>query len=311
MASVDYSKPLATLLRESTLEIHDTVATSVGAKLLLSGSLSREEYARYLMMLWHIYHALEKALDRHASHSALEPTYNPTLLARASSLAADISHLLEVDESSWKSHPIHMNLMAAYPPPLSEYVQRIEELSNSNDPCALLAHSYVRYLGDLSGGQPIRHTLAKAYNLDEATGFGISFYNFKELRSSKAASQGEMKRIKDWFREGMNVAGERNVQVKAAVLRESSRAFLLNCNLLTMVGLEKQEDNKEADKSEKETLSANASYPLSQILAVVGAACLAHFILVVGGFTGDGGYQKLLAIQQWLANTWQQSKDLD
>ena len=101
--------------------------------------------------------------------------------------------------------------MAAYPAPLSDYVKRIEELSNSSDPSALLAHSYVRYLGDLSGGQTIRHTLAKAYDLDEAAG---SFYRFKELRSSKVASQGEMKRIKDWFREGMNVAGERIVQIK-------------------------------------------------------------------------------------------------
>ena len=55
MASTDHYKPLATLLKEGTLEIHDSVATSVGAKLLLSGGLSREEYARYLMMLWHVY----------------------------------------------------------------------------------------------------------------------------------------------------------------------------------------------------------------------------------------------------------------
>lgn len=55
MTSIDFSKPLATLLRDGTLEIHDSVATSVGAKLLLSGGLSREEYARYLMILWHVY----------------------------------------------------------------------------------------------------------------------------------------------------------------------------------------------------------------------------------------------------------------
>lgn len=157
---------------------------------------------------------LERALERHATHPTLEPTYNPTLLARTSSLTADISHLLDVDESSWKYHPIHINLMATYPPALSDYVRRLEELSNSNDPSALLAHSYVRYLGDLSGGQTLRHTLAKAYDLDEASGMGISFYSFKELRSSKVASQGEMKRIKDWFREGMNTAGDRGVEVK-------------------------------------------------------------------------------------------------
>jgi heme oxygenase len=158
--------------------------------------------------------ALERALDRHATHPALEPTYNPTLLERAPSLSADISHLLDVDEASWKYHPIHINLMAAYPPQLSDLVQRIEELSNSSDPSALLAHSYVRYLGDLSGGQILRRILAKAYDLDEAAGLGVSFYRFKELRSSKTASQEETKRIKDWFREGINVAGERSVQVK-------------------------------------------------------------------------------------------------
>ena len=230
MASVDYSKPLASLLRDSTHGVHDSVATGEGAKLLLNGSLSRKEYVRYLMMLWHVYEsvfflihctfsdpppsALERALERHATHPILKPIYNPTLLARAPLLAADISHLLDVDESSWKFHPIHKNLMASYPPPLSEYIQRIEILSNSNNASAILAHAYVRYLGDLSGGQIVRHRLAKAYNLDEVAGLGVSFYGFKELRSSKAASQGEMKRIKEWFREGMNFAGERNIEVK-------------------------------------------------------------------------------------------------
>ena len=55
MSAVDYTRPLATLLRESTVEAHDQVATSDGAKRLLSGQLSRGEYVRYLMMLWHIY----------------------------------------------------------------------------------------------------------------------------------------------------------------------------------------------------------------------------------------------------------------
>jgi heme oxygenase len=55
MSTIDYSKPLATLLRESTVETHDQVALSNGTKRLTSGQLSREEYIRYLMMLWHVY----------------------------------------------------------------------------------------------------------------------------------------------------------------------------------------------------------------------------------------------------------------
>lgn len=98
--------------------------------------------------------------------------------------------------------------------PFTTYVSRIQELSDSADPSPLLAHSYVRYLGDLSGGQTIRRRLAKAYQLDEQLGLGLAFYSFKSLDSSKPASQGEMKRIKDWFRAGMNEGGGDNVTLK-------------------------------------------------------------------------------------------------
>ncbi len=35
------------------------------------------------------------------------------------------------------------------------------------------------------------------------------------------------------------------------------------------------------------------------------AVCLSHFILVVGGFTGDSGYQKWIALQHWITTLWQ------
>jgi len=201
--------------------------------------------------------------------------------------------------------------MLAIPPPLSDYIQRLKEISHSNDPSALLAHSYVRYLGDLSGGQILRYTVAKAYNLDETTGIGISYYSFKELRSSKAIfhDQGEINRIKEWFREGINIAGEKSVEVKATVVTESHSAYILNSHLLNMLRPKEQEVIKGELNSEQHTPSANTVYPLSTILAVVGAACLAHFILVVGGFTGKGGYEKLVTIQQWLPSLWQQTTD--
>lgn len=104
--------------------------------------------------------------------------------------------------------------MTSKPAPLTAYISRIEELTNAEDPTPLLAHSYVRYLGDLSGGQVARHAISKAYGLDENAGLGLSFYAFKSLRSQKLANQGEMKRIKEWFREGMNTAGNLGIGVK-------------------------------------------------------------------------------------------------
>lgn len=93
------------------------------------------------------------------------------------------------------------------PTSLTAYVSRIEEQAPAADPTSLLAHSYVRYLGDLSGGQIIRGMVSKTYGLDENAGPGLSFYAFKSLTSQNAANQGEMNRIKEWFREGMNTAG--------------------------------------------------------------------------------------------------------
>lgn len=298
MSSTDYSKPLAALLRESTHEAHELVARSPGAQLLLSGGLSKDEYTKYLMNLWHIYDTLERCLEKHATHPALEPTYNPTLLARASSLAADISFLLNVEESAWKSHPMHVALMAQRPRNLSAYVERIQALGDSSDPAPLLAHSYVRYLGDLSGGQTVRHVLAKAYDLDEASGSGISFYAFKELRSSNAASQGEMKRIKEWFREGINTAGNLGVETKASIIEEANTAFALNANLFTSIT-----GNSRVAVTHDAT-DVNKGYTLSQVVSVILAVCIAHFLLVVGGFTGSRGYQKLIELEHWFTTLW-------
>ncbi|KAG5645985.1 hypothetical protein DXG03_004586 [Asterophora parasitica] len=215
--TLDYSLPLATLLRESTKAAHTLVESSPGAVAMLNGQLHKKEYIRYLMMLWHIYDAFEAALDHHATHPALESTYNPTLLARAPCLSADIAFLFDVPEGSWKSHPAHAALLDETPPALTAYVTRIRILADSRDPTLLLAHSYVRYLGDLSGGQIIRRTLGKAYGLglDEDVGNGLELYAFNELTSTKNAGLGEMKRIKEWFRAGLDTAGNLGADVKS------------------------------------------------------------------------------------------------
>lgn len=70
----------------------------------------------------------------------------------------------------------------------------------------LLSHAYVRYLGDLSGGQYIRRRVAKAYELPD-TGEGVRFYIFKNSdgEGSGEAGKADMQRLKEWFRIGMDV----------------------------------------------------------------------------------------------------------
>lgn len=55
VGAVDYSKPIALLLKTSTLRAHEVVETSSGAVKLLRGELSREEYVYFTMMLWRVY----------------------------------------------------------------------------------------------------------------------------------------------------------------------------------------------------------------------------------------------------------------
>ena len=101
-----------------------------------------------------------------------------------------------------------MELIANPPPALSRYLGRLNGIISSQDPSTLLSHAYVRYLGDLSGGQVIRSRVSKAYGLED--GAGVSFFDFKTLGGTGTATIGDMKKIKEWYRDNMNtVVGDK------------------------------------------------------------------------------------------------------
>lgn len=153
---------------------------------------------------------MESALRSHSQHPVLSPIYQPSVLDRADSLSSDIAYFL--GNSDWKSSPLFASLQRAPPPPLAAYVKRLTELAASESTCALLlAHAYVRYLGDLSGGQIIRRRLVKAYDLP-ATGEGVRFYIFGQ--GDEVSSASEVRALKDWFRNGMDLGVGENEELK-------------------------------------------------------------------------------------------------
>lgn len=115
-------------------------------------------------------------------------------------------------------HPLHCSLMASSPKPFVDYITRLQELSSLPDPSRLLAHAYVRYLGDLSGGQIIQRRIAKAYNLDPDRGDGTRLYEFKKLGGSESANTGDLKKIKEWYRDGMNAGIGEDVTLKGRMI---------------------------------------------------------------------------------------------
>ena len=49
------AKPTSSISMTGTRKIHDEITNGKGASHLTKGELDRDEYTRYLMMLWHIY----------------------------------------------------------------------------------------------------------------------------------------------------------------------------------------------------------------------------------------------------------------
>ena len=164
---------------------------------------------------------LEEGLAANANDRVLSPAHNPALLARASALSSDISFLLGVSNSSWKTHPAHQTLISSPPLALHAYISRLTHLIEE-EPRRLLAHSYVRYMGDLSGGQMMKRNIRKAYGLMDER--GTSFYEFGIMGSEgksnpSTANMDEIKRIKEWFRTGIDAGVGNDVEMKGQVYR--------------------------------------------------------------------------------------------
>jgi heme oxygenase len=157
---------LGEALRLQTRPLHVQVERSGVMQALLRGRVDRSTYCALLRNLHAIYGALEDGLDHHAERPNVA-CVRIAGLARSEPLAQD---LLALHGIGWES---------AYPvlPATGRYVRRLREIDLSA-PDLLPAHAYVRYLGDLSGGQVLRRIVAKALALGDPA--GTRFYAFGE-----------------------------------------------------------------------------------------------------------------------------------
>ena len=153
---------LAGRLRDATGAAHSAAERSAFVKHLFKGSLPRDGYVGLLRALHPVYVALEAAMGAHKDDAVVGMVYDPAL-NRATSLEQDLEFFAGKD---WRSIPV---VKAA-----SDYAAHLTELGKRM-PRGLVAHAYVRYLGDLSGGQMMGRSVAKTYEAGEA---GTNFYNF-------------------------------------------------------------------------------------------------------------------------------------
>lgn len=199
---------LATQLREGTKKSH-SMAENVGfVKCFLKGVVEKDSYRTLVKNLYFVYSTIEEEMAKHQNHPILSKIYFPEL-NRKQSLEEDLSYYYG---SNWREE-------VAVSPAGQAYVQRIRELSAS-EPELLVAHSYTRYLGDLSGGQILKNIAQTAMNLSD--GEGTAFYEFADIADAKE--------FKNKYRQAMD-----DLPIDQAtadrMVAEANAAFGMNMNM--------------------------------------------------------------------------------
>ena len=212
---------LATMLREGTKKSH-TMAENVGfVKCFLKGVVEPKSYRKLVADLYFVYSAMEEEMAKLKDHPVISQIYFPQL-NRKQSLEQDLRYYFG---SNWKEE-IKLS------EPGKAYVARIHEIAQTQ-PELLVAHSYTRYLGDLSGGQILKKISQKAMNLAE--GEGTAFYEFDEIDDEKAFKN-EYRQAMDNLPVSQETAEQIVDEANAAFARNMELFQELEGNLIKAIG---------------------------------------------------------------------------
>ncbi len=204
------SASLADRLKGETRSLHMAAERSAFMAALMRGDVDRLAYCALLRNLAALYATLEPALVLHAAHPLLAPVHAPALF-RTAALERDLALL---HGAGWAEE---IPLL----PATVAYVARLKELDEMQ-PGLLLAHAYVRYLGDLSGGQMLRRVVAQ--NPALGGGQGVAFYDFGDPLATRALTEA--------FRAGLAAIRPDPAEADALVA-EAQHAFALHQRLFS------------------------------------------------------------------------------
>lgn len=179
---------------------------------LLAGDLPRAAYADLAAQHYFAYRVLEGA----AAQLRDDPVAGPFVfdeLTRLPALERDLAHLLGAD---W-AEQVRPNTAT------ERYCARLREKC-STWPGGFIAHSYTRYLGDLSGGRAIRTAVERTFALTDA---GTDFYRFPAIPNPRE--------FKDDYRDRLDRAPW-SAQEQEQVVQEVLAAYRLNTDVLVELG---------------------------------------------------------------------------
>jgi heme oxygenase len=180
---------------------------------LMAGAVPMAGFAALTAQYLAVYRELEAAADRMRADAGPAAGFADPALTRVPALEADLTHLYGPD---WESTITVLDATRAY-------ADRLRDLA-AGSPAHFIAHHYVRYLGDLSGGQMIGRALANLYGLGEA---GTAFYRFDEITDTRAYKIAYRGRL-----DALDLTDDE----AATVIDEAQRAFRHNAAVFVELG---------------------------------------------------------------------------
>jgi heme oxygenase (biliverdin-producing, ferredoxin) len=205
-------------LRRATMAEHREAETRSFISRLLAGRVPPAGFAALTAQYLVIYRELEAAAERMRTDPVAAPFADPAL-SRVTALEADLAHLCG---PGWESG---VTPLAA----TRRYAERLREHCHTS-PVHFIAHHYVRYLGDLSGGQLVGKKVAETYRLGLG---GVSFYSFDRIDDPK--------RYKTSYRERLDALPFAEEEL-ATLVAEARLAFGLNAAVFHDMGAAYPED---------------------------------------------------------------------
>lgn len=150
-------------LRDATRDVHIQAERSGVVSDLLKQRGTREDYIALLRNLHPVYTQLESSL----SDSSIEDGIRWFARRELSRVAAIENDLVRLAGAQWRERIKLLPEAQAYASSIRSGVKRA--------PLTLVSHCYVRYLGDLSGGQLIKGVLERSLGLDPVS---LTFFEF-------------------------------------------------------------------------------------------------------------------------------------
>lgn len=259
--SQTHNESLSELLKTGTATAHQAAEDVHFVADFIKGKINRHIYGLFVWDLYFVYQALEDCLDRYAPEY-FPSCHFPQQLSRTAALEEDVDFWHGAVNLGTNHHLPNKHLS----PATKDYVNRLYQLAEQN-PLLLLAHSYTRYFGDLSGGRILARVARKALQLGsdpDQPHEGLQFYHFEAITSPKL--------FKDQFRQALDALPLSSDQMKALVA-EANVAFVLNIRLFEELDQQAGLPGATVRPLEDALQYANSTSPSSSLsVAVQGGA---------------------------------------